>query len=251
MRLLVTRPEPQASAWVRLFEARGQRALALPLMAILPAEDQSSVVQAWQHMAVFNGLMFVSPSAVQSFVDARPPPCVWPSRVWAAAPGPGTARLLGALGAAEILAPGAEAEQFDTEALWAQIGMRDWQGQRILIVHGGAGRDELARRWAAAGAVVDKLQAYRRGVPTWNEAQSQALAEARQSPADHAWLFSSGESITRLLEREPSGWAAHRALCTHPAIADRANAAGFGLVQTCKPDIDAIMARLEQGSAGA
>lgn len=248
MRLLVTRPEPQASEWAARFASRGVDARVLPLLAILPPDDASTVAKAWAEIDRFDGVMFVSPAAVQAWLDARPGGRAWPRDVWVAAPGPGTARSLAALGAAEILAPAADAEQFDSDTLWSAIGDRDWRGRRILIVHGGAGRDDLARRWRDGGAVVAKLQAYRRGDARWTPSQTADFRDALGEPAAHAWLFSSGEAIDRLSSRAPAdaAWSTHRALCTHPAISARARAVGFGRIQDCRPDVDAIVRALHE-----
>lgn len=241
MRVLVTRPEPQASEWTHALSSRGVQALALPLLAILPAQDQAAVTRAWSTLDRLDGVMFVSPAAAQAWIDARPDGRAWPARVWVAAPGPGTARSLAVLGAEQTLAPAADADQFDSDALWSAISGRDWRDQRILIVHGGSGRDELAQRWREAGAVVDGLQAYRRADAVWSHAQATAFDAAVNEPAAHIWLFSSGDAIGRLERRaEQVRWQAHRAVCTHPAIAERARRAGFGSVRECRPDVDEV-----------
>ena len=243
MRVLATRPAPQASEWTRALASRGVQAHALPLLAILPAQDQAAVTRAWATLDQLDGVMFVSPAAAQAWIDARPPGHAWPARVWVAAPGPGTARSLAALGAEQTLAPAADADQFDSDALWSAIKGGDWRGQRILIVHGGAGRDDMAQRWQQAGAVVDKLQAYQRGDVAWSQAQTVAFDAAVNDPAAHLWLFSSGDAIGRLEQRAPQvAWQTHRAVCTHPAIAERARRAGFGSVRDCRPDIDDVAA---------
>jgi uroporphyrinogen-III synthase len=274
MRVLVTRPEPQASEWTHALSSRGVPALALPLLAILPAEDPSALARAWASLDQLDGVMFVSPAAAQAWIDARPdgpPPGrpapsggsersdrggttfnAWPARVWVAAPGPGTARSQAALGAEQTLTPAADAEQFDSDALWSAIGGRDWRGQRILIVHGGTGRDELAQRWRDAGAVVDRLQAYRRGDAVWSTAQAAAFDAALDDPAAHVWLFSSGDAIGRLERRAPQvQWQAHRAVCTHPAIAERARRAGFGSLHDCRPEIDDVAAAVRDCARAA
>ncbi len=236
--LLVTRPQPQADEWVSQLALAGVAAQALPLLAILPPPNPHAVAQAWQKLETYDGLMFVSPAAVQAWM--RVAQRDWPAKVWAAAPGPGTARTLRAAGVAEVLAPDAEAEQFDSDALWSALQHRAWAGSRILIVHGGAGREVLAQRWRAAGAQVDAVQAYQRGTVTLNAPQQAVMRNVAAAPSQHTWLFSSGDAVRALpalmQALVPSvDWSSHRALCTHPAIAEPARALGMAQITIVKP----------------
>ncbi len=279
LRLLVTRPHPQAGAWVAQLQAvldsqaavmpQGDaarvRAVALPLLAILDAPDPAAVQAAWAQLVAtdtspdtkpdttpqttaaqaFNGVMFVSPAAVDAWMAAKPPQASWPVNTWVAVPGPGTERAFRAHGVAtrvrEVLGPKIDAAQFDSDALWAAIGHRPWTGQHILIVHGGAGRELMAQRWRDAGANVQQVQAYQRGVPRFDADQQTTLQHAMSQPKQHLWLFSSGEAAGHLAALAPGApWQVHTALCTHPAIAERATAIGFGTVQVCSPEVKAL-----------
>ena len=79
--LLVTRPQPQADAWVARLQALGLAASAFPLLGIDGPSDPAPVQAAWATLArgADDGqrplamVMFVSPSAVQRFFDCRPP----------------------------------------------------------------------------------------------------------------------------------------------------------------------------------
>lgn len=267
LRLLVTRPQPQADAWVAQLQAvldsqaavmpQGDaarvRAVALPLLAILEAPDPGAVTAAWAQLVAadttptqaFNGVMFVSPAAVDAWMAATPAHAQWPVSTWVAVPGPGTERAFRAHGGVtrvrEVLGPKMDAAQFDSDALWAAIGHRPWAGQRILIVHGGAGRELMAQRWRDAGATVQQVQAYQRGVPPFDASQQATLQQAMGQPKQHLWLFSSGEAVGHLAAAAPGApWQVHAALCTHPAIAERATAIGFGTVQVCSPEVKAL-----------
>lgn len=168
------------------------------------------------------------------------------------APGPGTVAALREAGvpASQIDAPAPEAGQFDSEALWAVIADRDWQGKRVLIVRGqsagaepaggGAGRDWLARQLAAAGAVPEFLAVYRRSAPLFTQQQHIIMAAAAGDGS--VWLFSSSEAVGHLPQRD---WSQARAVATHPRIAEALRAAGWGVVAESRPALDDIAASIE------
>ncbi|MFM2119981.1 MAG: hypothetical protein RL722_1449 [Pseudomonadota bacterium] len=197
--LMVTRPEPQAGDWVRRLQARGQAALALPLLGIEAlAEGAALAGKAWLGLAGRRLVMFVSPNAVAQFVAARPAGLAWPGAIegaggrdetgpavdageasgpgplseatLAGATGPGTVAALRAAGVPEacILAPQAGSASFDAEALWRdRLSGMDWAGRSVLIVRGEGGRDWLATTLRSAGAAVDLLPIYRQTAPAW------------------------------------------------------------------------------------
>lgn len=246
MRVLVTRPQPQADDWVARLAELGIDALALPLLAIGDAPDPAAVSAAWQGLAQRALAMFVSPSAVERFVAARPAAAPWPPGTLAGSTGPGTARALRDAGVPPqcIVSPADDAPRFDSEALWALLRPRfDWHGRRALIVRGEGGRDWLAGQLRAAGATVDFVEAYRREPPRWTAAQRGALEAARARPAAHLWLFSSSEAIGQLaaLARR-ADWSTSTALATHPRIAEAARRAGFGRVHEVAPAPQAVAA---------
>lgn len=165
MRVLVTRPAAQASEWVQQLRAAGLQAEALPLIDIAPAADAASVGAAWRALPTVDLVVFVSPNAAAHFFAARPAPVHWPAELLAASPGPGTTRVLRDLGVACIVEPAADAPQFDSEALWQQLGARDWRGKLVLVARGEGGRDWLADKLRQHGARVSFVAAYRRAAP--------------------------------------------------------------------------------------
>ncbi|WP_348756250.1 uroporphyrinogen-III synthase [uncultured Aquincola sp.] len=243
MRLLVTRPQPQADAWVQRLAAAGFDAAAVPLLHTEACGDVASPT-ATALLAAAQGVVFVSPGAATHFFEqgAGAP---WPAQRWAAAPGPGTADRLQALGvpAGCIVQPAADAAQFDSESLWVQLRPRVQAGDRVLIVRGDGGRDWLADILRAHGAQVEFLQAYRRGAPRLSPAEQAQLQAALADPAAHLWLFSSGEAIGHLQTLAPGAdWRAGLALATHPRIEARARALGVGQVFAARPSFEAVVA---------
>ena len=215
----------------------------------------------------------VSESIASGAIDkealtARMPGSGWPATLRWMAPGPGTAKALRAAGVpeAQIDTPPAGAQQFDSQTVWQQLAPRDWRGQRVLIVRGDSppghdvpdtagdspvapGRDWIARQWTTAGARVDFLVVYERCAPRWTAAQQ---ARARAASADGSvWLFSSSEAVGNLqglAELAGIDWQNARAVATHPRIAARVRAAGWGVVTTSRPTLADITRSIESAS---
>lgn len=260
--VIVTRAAQDAARWVAALQHEGIPAQALPLMAIRSLSDpalQAALRHARQHGAHYGAVMFVSANAVQHFFESNQAPALAgkaPSaiktRCWA--PGPGTVRALRACGvaAAAIDGPAADAEQFDSEALWHQVARQVQPGQRVLIVRGtdeaqsagGQGRDWLATQLRAAGAQVDFVASYERAAPELGEREA---AVARAASGDgHLWLLSSGAALRHLLAWLPGhDWSRAHALATHPRIAQAAAAAGFGHVDICRPALPDVAASIK------
>jgi len=251
MRVIVTRPAAQAADWVAQLRAQAIDAVALPLIAIEPVADARPLVEAWNGLAARRLVVFVSPNAAEQFFAQRPASAAWPAAALAGSPGPGTTRSLLALGVppAQIVEPAADAPQFDSEALWARLRRRDWQGADVLLVRGDGGRDWLAQTLREAGAQVAHLAAYRRTAPAFDAAQAELLHAALAEPAAHLWLFSSSEAIEHLmaspLVERGRDWSSARAIATHPRIGVRARDAGFGRVTEARPSLAAVAACIQ------
>jgi uroporphyrinogen-III synthase len=169
----------------------------------------------------------------------------WPAQAWAAATGPGTVAALRECGvpAQRIVAPAAAAEQFDSEALWSAVAGWPWHARPVWIVRGNGGRDWLAQQLRGAGADVRVVQSYARAAPVLDDGERALLAQALAEPVRWIWMFSSSEAIDHLQSLAPDArWDAARALASHPRIAQRATALGFGAVTIVSPSATAAAA---------
>ena len=247
-RVLVTRPAREALRWVEALRQRGIDARALPLLAIEPLADDARLREVRAQAAPFDAWMFVSAAAVEHFL-AGPQSAEGP-RCWAT--GPGTAAALQAAGipSARIDVPGAQAAQFDSEALWAIVRTQVGPGTHVLFVRGGdaegepAGRDWLSRQVADAGGAQDTVVAYRRVAPAWSEAERRSAQDAAHDGS--LWLFSSSQAVANLRAALPQAdWSGAFAIATHPRIAQAAQAAGFGRVLPSSAEFDALVASIE------
>lgn len=251
MRLIVTRPQPECGRWARALRERGIDAVELPLIGIAPAPDPKALAQAWAQLHGSRAAMFVSRAAVEGFFLVRPQGA-WPHPVRAWAPGPGTreALLERGLAAAQVDTPGADARQLDSESLWQAVRGQVSAGDRVLIVRGtgsaegGNGREWLAGQLAQAGAQVVAVQAYRRVLPAWTDADARCALRALADGS--VWLFSSSEAIANLQRLLPGqDFNGARAIATHPRIAQAARGRGFSEVGVSQPSLDAILASIE------
>ena len=249
MRVIVSRPAAQAAGWVERLREAGHDAVALPLIGIAPAADPAAVQAAWRALAAQRLAVFVSPNAAERFLAARPAGLHWPHATLAGSTGPGTTQALraGGVPAACIVEPASDAPQFDSEALWARLAARDWQGAAVLVVRGDGGREWLADTLRAHGATVAALAAYRRCAPELDAAGRGVLRAALDAPRGHVWLFSSSEAIDNLaaLAGAQADWSQARAVATHERIAERARRLGLGAVALARPSLDAVSACIQ------
>lgn len=254
MKILVTRPEPQASQWVEQLRAAGEAADALPLIEIGPPPDAAAVHEAWARLPTTRLVMFVSPNAAMWFARQRPAGISWPATTLAAAPGPGTADTIrqclhgAGLRETQIVSPAPDSDQFDSEHLWPLLAALPWQDQQVLIASGGDHGEARGRQWLTQqlqhhGARVSVTLVYQRRPAHWTAPQRQLAALARSQPEDHVWLLSSSEAIDHLRQ----AWAAQeglprgaRALATHPRVAENAKLAGFTHVRNTRPTPEAV-----------
>ena len=266
MRIIVTRVQPQAQAWVGLLHAQGHDALALPLIEVRSLADPAGVRAAWQQWPGYLAVMFVSRHAVDFFYKENRAQALdiyaqvaIKTRAWATGPGTANALLEHGVAAQHIDAPSEQTGQFDSEALWQQVHGQVQPGDKVLIVRGnslaaegslsvgndaGVGRDWLARHLRGAGAQVDFVVAYQRGAPVWDAAQREVAVAAATDRS--VWLFSSAEALGHLQSLLPNqDWSAARAVATHPRIAAAARGLGFGVVLQARPVVADVLASIE------
>jgi uroporphyrinogen-III synthase len=261
MRVIVTRPQREAQRWVLDLSALGLDAVALPLIKVGPVDNPVDLLQAWQQLADYVGVMFVSGNAAEHFFASKPPlapefttQAAIKTRAWATGPGTARALLRAGVAADRLDAPPLDAAQFDSEALWQVVGAQVQAGDRVLIVRGddvagsasagqGTGREWFAERVARAGGRAEFVVAYQRGAPEFSADECQL---ARQAATDGSvWLFSSSEAVANLCVALPGqSWTEARALATHPRIALAARNAGFGVVCESRPTLPDVVASL-------
>jgi len=192
--VLVTRPAGQADTLCHMLDAAGIRAVHQPLLEIAPLTQLSAPSRrALYALDRFDHIIFISTNAVRFGMDAIE--AIWPQLPvgphWYAV-GAATARAVAAWSVRVTTAPGA----MDSEALLALPALADVAGERVLLVKGEGGRDQLRTVLQARGAVVEELRCYQRRCPELAPGALAALL-ARENIALIA--LSSGEGLQNLL----------------------------------------------------
>jgi uroporphyrinogen-III synthase len=253
----VTRAPEDAQPWLTGLQDLGLNAQALPLMAIGPVPDAQPARMAWQEMAQYQAVMFVSANAVRYFWQMAPAvvlargQAVWAhTRAWVTGPGSRAALRSQGVPDSQIDAPLPNATQLDSEALWTVVASQVGPASRVLIVRGCdetgriTGRDWLATQLQAVGAQVVQVAAYQRQVPVLTATQRWVATQAAQDGS--VWLFSNSEALAHLKAALPDqDWSQAKAVATHPRIAHNAREAGWGLVAIAQPDISAVASSIK------
>lgn len=171
VRVLVTRPQHQAGHLSQLIAARGGIPVLLPTIAIAPIDDAAAIAAGFVTSNKYKWLIFISANAVNFAAQAIGGKIKAFSESVAAI-GQSTAKALAEVGLnVDLVAP----PPHNSEALLATTAMQQVAGQRILIIRGEGGRDELANILGSRGAQVDYLNVYRRIVPATDCAPVDAL----------------------------------------------------------------------------
>lgn len=228
-RILVTRPAAQADALAALITEQGGQPLLFPLIEISEADDPTPLQRAIAQLDAYRLAVFISPNAalfsVPHILAARP----WPQQMLAAAIGPGTAKELAALGIAPVIVP---ESRFDSAGLLerAELQTERISGQRVLILRGNGGREELADTLRQRGALVDAITVYHRSPP----ADGREIWAQRCTPAPDALTISSSEALRNLVAMlDTETLDALRKLpvfVPHPRIAEVATELGWQAV---------------------
>jgi uroporphyrinogen-III synthase len=195
-RIVVTRAQRQSGSLREKLEQQGGEVLLLPTIETVAPESFAPLDAALHSAASFDWLVLTSANAVHALcerlgqleltVDA-----LRGARV--AVIGPSTAQAVRQLGLEVELMP----ERFVGESLAAALAPRV-QGRRVLLVRAAAARDVVPLTLANAGGEVTIVNAYRTVVPA--DAAARAHALFASEPLPDAVVFTSGSTVTHLLE---------------------------------------------------
>lgn len=185
----LTRPAGQAEALCDALQARGARALHLPMLDIRPLPLDPAGRARVQELDRYDFLVFISTNAVTLGLEQIE---TW----WPQMPvgqrylsvGPSTAAALEARGLPALF----PSVGMDSEALLALPELADLSGKRVLLVKGRGGRELLATEMARRGAQVDSLLVYERCRPAY---EADFLRACLREQAPEAVVITSAEGL--------------------------------------------------------
>ncbi len=254
LRVLITRPEGRADALLAAIAAQGGSATHIPLLAVVALDEHddaaiyAQTAQRLRELDVYQRIIAISVNALHFGMP-------WIQRCWPNLPphiawyGIGAATVA-AFAEYGIGAHGAENTTQTSEALLANAELQRLQGERVLIVRGVGGREQLATVLRERGAQVDYAECYRRSEPQLSANQHTQL----QAMAFDAISVNSAETLHNLwqcLTPTARAMASRRALIV-PSARVGAAAAQLGFARIIVADnagTHATLAALAQMNA--
>lgn len=162
VRVLVTRPAPQAGPLAQRIREAGGVALMFPVVEIIDPADSRPLNRIVDRLDNIDLAIFISPNAVNRAMHHILSRRTLPTGLRLACIGRGSARELNRLGYTDVIAPLARS---DSEALLAMPALQPVAGKKIVIFRGDGGRAVLGDTLTARGASVEYVECYRRVQP--------------------------------------------------------------------------------------
>ena len=159
LNVLVTRPSAQQKTYVDAIEARGGKAVSIPLIEINPLTEAAEIQQIrsiFQKLDSIDILIFVSANAAvygAEWINDYWPQ--FPAEVSVIAVGPTTARSISSLLGCKVIRSDSG---MTSEDLLELPVLNDVGEKRIGIVRGKGGRELLAETFRSRGAEVNYLE---------------------------------------------------------------------------------------------
>lgn len=243
-RILICRPDPDASRLAGQFRETGAEVRLLPTIARTPLPESPEIRTLIQDLDHFHHIIAVSPYAASlllALIEA------WWPQIPVGIRWYGVGKATAAVFADAGLEPVAPPSGWTSEDLLAVPQLATPEGERVLLVRGEDGRELMRETLTARGARVTPLALYRRSCPDYDQTDlDSALAAFRPD----AVITLSGETLNNLIALgKNTNHNLQEAVLLVPAdrVAEQARAAGFNRIcipeSLADPDIVAAVAR--------
>ncbi|GGC69746.1 uroporphyrinogen-III synthase [Marinobacter halophilus] len=238
-RILICRPEPEASRLAEVFRSVGANVRLMPLVTREPLPETPERRALLQELNNFRHIIAVSPYAAKLLLDEIEQ--WWPQMPmglqWYGV-GAGTAAVFSKQG----LRPRRPTQGWTSEALLALPSLQQLEHEKVLLARGEQGRELIRETLEQRGARISVLPLYRRFRPYYPPEQVQDNFDRFQP---EVIIALSGETLNNLIEIGANyHQTLYHALLVVPAerIAEQARSAGFSslLVPDGLADVDLV-----------
>jgi uroporphyrinogen III methyltransferase/synthase len=229
-RILITRPEEQATDFARILTGLGAWCEVLPTIQIVAPETWDGLDRAIASLSSYEWILFTSVNGVNYFFerliqtgkDARSLAGIKIGVI-----GPKTQEALRARGVSPDLVP----NTYWTEGLAEELGGYPMRGKKVLIPRPRIAHDELSKRLQGLGAIVEEVEAYLTRKPEYGP---ESLRKLLQTGSFDLITFTSPSTVNNFVEicRESNIYEEILAIavaCIGPVTAKRATEQGLAV----------------------
>lgn len=220
LRVLITRPQPQANRLADFLQAKGAKTTILPMVEICPVPLEAALEEIEQ----FSKVIAISVPAVeiahQKLAELFSPEELC-NRAWFT-PGKGTAKALREKG----VQPQCPDSEFTSEAMLELPELKQVEGENILLLKGEGGRDLLNEELTQRGAKVVSLSLYRRQCPDYSPSEVETTLA---SAGINAIVATSGQILSNIQACSPNlqDMLPVPLIVPSPRVAEQAKEYGF------------------------
>jgi uroporphyrinogen-III synthase len=254
LRVIITRPQPQAETWAAHLHALGATTAIVPVLA-LEAVAEVEEIQAVKNTILdfdhYHKAIFVSLNAVEFGLR-------WLENYWPQLPqgieyyavGETTVRYLQEAGLHVSALTAAMTGPMNSERLLEAPELQQVQGQKIVIFRGRGGRGKMGEVLTARGAQVHYCELYHRRIPATAAEQSRELLSGEPWQGPQIIALHSGDSLNHFVQilnaitdRDIDQQRVLKLPVLVPGerVADLARLAGFATVIVAENATDAAM----------
>lgn len=197
--VILTRPTGSAVSLTMAVRRMGGLPVSLPGLTLAPAADPAIVQEQLVAAQSADIVLFTSPAAVR-FAWRLVPKLAFLRHTKVGAVGAGTAAALTPRGVGVALVP----DRPDSSGLLASPALAQVNGHQIAVIGAPGGRNLIVPTLRHRGAIVERIDVYRRCAPRWTRHRLAALEAA---PRPWLLLFSSAEALSHVATALPQSLA--------------------------------------------
>ena len=230
-RILVTRPEDQATGFIMALSGLGAQCLLFPTIEIIPPESWGELDRAIEGLSRYDWILFTSVNGVAHFfarLDVAKKDTRHLNGIKIGAIGPKTAAALMDRGINPDLIP----DTYRAEEMVEALKGYPINGKRVLLPRPAIARDLIPQSLKTLGALVDEVEAYQTVQPEYSQDQLHRLF--KKGKIDMI-TFTSPSGVTNflaLLEGKPIYEEISKVgvACIGPVTAQKAKEVGLKVV---------------------